>query len=130
MAGDWIKWTVGLTRKPEVLGMARRLGKDRRFVAGCLMELWEWMDQVSCDGHADYVTFDDVDGHVGVEGFAGSMAEVGWLRRDGEGLSLPNFERHNGTSAKSRALATERKRLQRGRNGEAGGASRGQRDGV
>ena len=117
MAGDWIKWTVGLTRKPEVLGMARRLGADRRTVAGCLMELWEWMDQVSCDGHADYVTPADIDGHVGVTGFADAMAEVGWLRADDRGVIFTNFDRHNGTSAKKRALATERKRNQRAREG-------------
>ena len=115
MAGDWIKWTVGLTRKPEVLGLARKLGLDRRTAAGCLMEVWEWADQISCDGHADYVTPEDIDRHVGVAGFGSAMQEVGWLLVDDNGVLFPNFERHNGTSAKSRALTTERKRTQRTR---------------
>lgn len=44
MAGDWLKWTKGLARKPEVLHIAAQLGRSRHEVASVLMELWEWAD--------------------------------------------------------------------------------------
>jgi len=66
---------------------------------------------------------EDIDRHVGVAGFGSAMQEVGWLLVDDNGVLFPNFDRHNGTSAKSRALTTERKRTQRVRGAGAGHAA-------
>lgn len=41
-------------------------------------------------------------------GFADALIQVGWLVENDGGLSLPNFERHNGKSSKKRAVTNER----------------------
>jgi hypothetical protein len=41
------------------------------------------------------------------------MAFVGWLNQDGHVLSLPNFEYHNGETAKKRALGKNRQEKHR-----------------
>ena len=40
----YIPWVIGLTKRLEVLQMAAMLGRDRRFVAACCCEVWEWAD--------------------------------------------------------------------------------------
>ena len=120
MAGDWIKWTKGFARKPEVVITARLLGIDLAHAAAMWMQLWEWADDQTVDGWIANVEPGDLDSIVGHEGFAvaGSDPRVGWLRFEAGGLMLPSFERHNGKSAKKRALAAERMRMLReqGRN--------------
>jgi hypothetical protein len=116
MAGDWIKWTKGLPDKPEVVRMAGLLGLPRAEVVVRLLKFWEWCDDniaedsVNADGHA-FVKLSPNDGDnmafldtlVGTPSFAGSLADVDWIRfRDGR-IELPNFGRHNGETAKSRA---------------------------
>ena len=41
-------------------------------------------------------------------GFAAAMEAVGWLVVDGEFLTFPGFSRHNGTTAKERAMTNRR----------------------
>ena len=55
MAGSWIKWDRGLSRKPEVIAIAAALKLDRRLVAACCMEVWEWSDDVTEDGRIEGV---------------------------------------------------------------------------
>jgi hypothetical protein len=64
-----------------------------------------------------------IDRYIGVTGFAESMVSAGWLAVD-DGIKFPDFERHNGESAKKRASATERKRLERERHAEVTPMSR------
>jgi hypothetical protein len=45
---------------------------------------------------------------AGVVGFAEAMSLTGWLEQNGHALSLPKFDRHNGKTAKNRALTNER----------------------
>lgn len=78
-----------------------------------LHHLWSWADAQSRNGHAAGVTKKWVDRYVHRDGFADSMCAVGWLVMDDTGLTIPNFERHNGKPAKDRALAGERQRLKR-----------------
>jgi len=119
MAGDWIKWEKGLAWKPEVLAIAAKLELTRKEVAATLMELWEWADEITDDGHAASVTFVTVDERTHVPGLSRAMSEVGWLHATDQGVLFPKFARHNGSSAKARLLSAERKRNER---------SRGQRD--
>jgi hypothetical protein len=113
MAGDWIKWTVGLTRKREVVAIASALGLSRREVAAMLMEVWEWADANTTNGHVPSVTNVTLDEFLNCDGFAQAMQKEGWLVFDGTSITFPNFDRHNGKSAKSRALAANRKRAER-----------------
>ncbi len=116
MAGDWVKFDVDTFEKPEVIKMANDLGIPEEHVAGCLLKVWCWFNKQSRDGHVNSVTEKYIDRVTCVTGFAQAMREVGWLICSDDGLSLPKFDRHNGKSAKSRALAADRKRMERSRS--------------
>ncbi|EGD8894889.1 hypothetical protein DOD37_23545, partial [Shigella flexneri] len=64
------------------------------------------------DGNADCnargVTKSAIDRITFMSGFADALIQVGWLVENDGGLSLPNFERHNGKSSKKRAVTNER----------------------
>lgn len=124
MSGFWIKWEKGLTRKPEVMQIAARLMIQPTDAAGRLMLVMEWLDdavtELSRDGHAEIplkslpLTF--IDGIAGLPGFTEALAEVGWVTTKDNTLTFINVGRHNGTSAKSRALANDRKKKERSRS--------------
>ena len=116
MAGDWIKMEHVTPDKPEVYRMATILGVSPEEIVGHLVRVWIWADQQSIDGNAvgvSNVTLDTVSRRIG---FGSAMREVGWLGGDGDTLSFPNFERHNGETAKERALTY--KRVKRHRNAQ------------
>lgn len=107
---DWIKVEHCTPSKPEVLQLARSLGITRDDAFGKAMRFWIWLDSITVDGRVDGVASQDVDAVVGVDGFCVAMERTGWLIYDAEKLQVcvPNFGRHNGVSAKSRALKTRR----------------------
>jgi len=104
---------VDLADDPAVIAMACALGMDEYCIVGRLHKLWSWADRHCDNGHAKSVTFVWIDRYVGHEGFAQSMANEGWLVNSDAGVQFPRFDRHNGKSAKTRAEAAERKRLER-----------------
>ncbi|WJN60914.1 DnaT-like ssDNA-binding domain-containing protein [Pseudomonas sp. SO81] len=114
MAGDWIKMRVSLADDPAVILIADRLGLDEFSVVGRLQHLWSWADSQSRDGHAAGVTQKWIDRYLRCDGFAGVMAEAGWLVISEQGITFPNFERHNGATAKARGLAANRQQKKRG----------------
>ncbi len=120
MAGDWIKIEKTLTRKPEVLQIARLTGLDPWSVVGRLIDVWSWADAITEDGTIDNVGVEVVDTIAGHRGFAQAMAAtrpLAWLLIDDHGITIPAYERHNGTSAKKRASNTRRKQDWRARRG-------------
>lgn len=108
MAGDWIKIQKDTPDKPEVLAIATRLNLDSDAVVGKMVRIWSWFDTHTVDGNASSVTFSFVDRLTGVTGFAEQLALVGWLEQNGHDLTLPNFDYHNGKTAKTRALGKNR----------------------
>lgn len=110
MAGEWIKLEATTLDKPEVLRIARTLKIDRDAALGKLVRLWSWFDANSVDGVVDGVVDDDVDRMCFCPGFAAACVSVGWLVIDesAERIALPNFDRHNGETAKQRALKNRR----------------------
>ena len=129
MAGDWIKMRTALADDPAVIAMADRLGLDEFSVVGRLHHLWSWADSQSRDGHAVGVTVRWLNRYVQCDGFAEALAHVGWLTIDDQGIRFPNFDRHNGESAKARGLAKNRKEKQRAKvTDESGQMSRSERD--
>lgn len=108
MAGDWIKIETVTPDKPEVFQIAERLGIDPDAVTGKLIRIWIWADQQTEDGNAHGVTRLLLDRLSGVTGFADALEAVGWLEETEEGLSFVNFDRHNGQTAKKRALTNRR----------------------
>lgn len=109
MAGNWIKFEVDTPEKPEVLALTVAMGwDDPDLTVGKLLRVWRWFDQQTLEGNALGVSAALLDRIAGVTGFANAMAKVGWLIVSDDGVSLPNFDRHNGETAKSRALTAKR----------------------
>ena len=108
MAGDWIKFEVSTSDKPEVWAIADSLGIDPDAVVGKLLRVWAWFDQQTETGNAPSVTKALLDRAVGVKGFCQCMVDAGWMGDDSKTITLPNFDRHNGKTAKNRALTAKR----------------------
>lgn len=112
MAGDWIKFDVTTPDKPEVVQMAAALGIDQDAVVGKLLRVWTWADQntITCDGDRNAVTVTEqfLDRLTFCQGFAKAMVKVGWLLGSDGGYLFPNFDRHNGKTAKDRAQTNRR----------------------
>lgn len=115
MAGDWIKIDITTPDKPEIDKMASLLKLDHDSIVGKCVRVWIWADLQSVDGNALIVTESFLDRLTYCPGFASALRQVGWLSgREGR-LTIPNFDRHNGQTAKNRALTG--KRVQKSRNG-------------
>jgi uncharacterized phage protein (TIGR02220 family) len=123
MAGDWIKVESVTPDKPEVSRLAEILGISVDEVVGKLLRLWIWVDQQSLNGHAMRVTLSTLSSRCGHAGFADALREVGWLEGQDMALTFPNFDRHNGKTAKNRALAKERQVTHRSRSRNADGVT-------
>ncbi len=109
MAGEWLKMEACTPEKSEVLAITARMGwDDADLTVGKLFRVWRWFDQQTTDGNAAGVTTALLDRIVGVTGFCEAMRSVGWLCIHESGINLPNFDRHNGNTAKSRALTAKR----------------------
>lgn len=108
MAGDWIKLEHTTPDKPEVVRMAAHLNLDQDAVVGKLARIWIWADQNSIDGNALTVTDAFLDRVTACPGFSGALREVGWLSGRTGLLTIPNFDRHNGQTAKARAVTNRR----------------------
>ncbi len=113
MAGDWIKMRQDLNEDPSVVLIASATGADEDSIVGKLHRLWCWADKHTTNGKAPAITKAWVDKYVGLSGFADAMVQAAWLSFDSSGIQFPNFDRHNGQSAKARAEATLRQRLSR-----------------
>ena len=116
MAGDWIKVQTCTPDKPEVHQMAEALGLDPDAVMGKLIRVWVWADTHTVDGNARSVTRSLLDRISGVTGFADALESAGWLESMSEGVHFTNFDRHNGDTAKTRALTGKRVAKTRSRN--------------
>lgn len=109
MAGEWIKFEASTPEKREVFSITAAMGwDDPDLTVGKLLKVWRWFDQQTVSGNADGVTLPLLDRIIGVSGFSQAMCNVGWLVVDDAGISLPNFDRHNGKTAKDRALTAKR----------------------
>ena len=113
MAGDWIKMRSDLFTHPKVVRISSALKADTLRTVGGLMSAWCLFDAHSVDGILDGYTPETLDDHLRWPGFAAAMISVGWLGVDGESLVLPEFDTHNGQSAKRRAQDADRKKAVR-----------------
>lgn len=129
MAIPWIKFEVTTSDKIEVGLIADILKIDPDAVVGKLLRVWSWFDENTTDGNASVtqnalqecyrcnassVTKALLDRRAGVTGFCDAMIQVGWMVELDGTIALPNFNRHNGESAKKRAEGG--KRVEKHRN--------------
>lgn len=120
---SWIKFDSATPDKPEVWQIASALGIDPDAVVGKLMRVWIWFDSHTENGNAPSVTKALLDRLVGVTGFCDAMMSAGWLSDDGSTVSLPNFDAHNGETAKKRALTARRVAKHKEKGNAAGNAA-------
>jgi hypothetical protein len=110
---------VDLFTHPKVVRIASQLKADRLRTVGGLMAVWCLFDAHSVDGRLDGYALDTVDELIGWAGFSAAMKMVGWIVDQPDGLMLPEFDTHNGQSAKRRAQDADRKRAGRASASEA-----------
>jgi hypothetical protein len=116
MPAHWIRIEATTPDKPEVIAIAARLGLTENEVLGGLVRLWIWADQnctaVTQNSNALSVTPASLDRIARATGIAEALLspDVGWLLSGPEpgGVVFSNFDRHNGKSAKTRALSAMR----------------------
>lgn len=116
MAGDWIKFESSTPDKPEVWEIANSLNIDPDAVIGKLLRIWIWYDQQTENGNAPSVTKLLLDRLVGVNNFCNCVIKCGWMSESDGMLVITNFERHNGKTAKNRALSAKRQAQFRDKN--------------
>jgi len=110
MAGFWIPWEFGLSKKREVMIIARVLGVSRREAAAMCMEVWEWAQAQSVDGVVPGFTAGDVSGATEIPGMGEAMLGAGWIVESESGIQFPNWDRFNAKSSKARIQNAERQR--------------------
>jgi hypothetical protein len=115
----WIKMRTDLRNHPKVVRIASALKADRLRVVGGLWAVWCTFDVHSEDGTLEGYTLAAIDEDIGWRGFGKAMHAVGWLIQKESGLEVPEFEEHNGASAKRRAQETKRKQRDRSDDPEA-----------
>lgn len=108
MAGDWIKLEHTTPDKPEIDAIARILNISHEEAFARCVRVWIWADQHIENCNATNVTLSCIDRASGVTGFAEAMREVGWLRIKNDLITIANFDRHNGETAKRRSLTARR----------------------
>lgn len=114
MAAGWIKMRVDLHAHPKVVRISSAVAADRLRVVGALLVVWSVFDAHTETGRLEGYTLEAMDSVVGWPGFSAAMVEAKWLVDDnGQALIMPEFTRHNGESAKRRAMDAERKRSAR-----------------
>jgi hypothetical protein len=114
VAGDWIKVEHATANKPEVTRAAEMLGISRREALGLFFDFWIWLDNNlsgSCPAVVRNVSRKSLDEFLHCPGFAAVLESIGWGEFDDKAweLRVSNAERHNGNTAKSRALDSKRK---------------------
>jgi hypothetical protein len=113
MAGDWIKMRIDLGDDPAVISIASLLELTEDEIVGKLHKLWSWADRHATNGFAAAITPRWVDKYVSHSGFSNALGSVEWIKFTDDGVIFPNFDRHNGKSAKTRCDAAIRQRLSR-----------------
>ena len=114
MAGDWIKVEHATLDKPEVMRAAEMLGISRDAAVGLFFRFWVWLDKNlsgSCPDFVRNVSTKSLDELMQCPGFSTCLEAIGWAKFDSTQwqMSIPNAGRHNGNTAKSRALDNKRK---------------------
>jgi hypothetical protein len=117
---SWMKVETVTPDKPEIAVLARKLGVSQGDAFLEWFRVYRWADGVTCPGFVPNLSPEDADMLSGARpGTCAALAsaEIGWLRCEG-GIHFEKWERHNGKSAKARALETEKKRKQRSKDPE------------
>jgi len=115
MAGDWIKIRHALPRSGNVVRIMSACDADKLRTIGGLVSALLLFDEQTDNGHLSGYTLKVFDLEVGLPGLGAALCDpkVGWMEENEDGLTLLEWDKHNGASAKRRANDAERKRLDR-----------------
>lgn len=108
---EWIKARIDLHRDPMVVRQAAALGRTAYEIAFAWIVLWGWARSHTADGFVRDVDQSTVDAITGIPSFATSAGR--WMVFSDEGVTFPNWEKHNSKGARERDLATIRQRAAR-----------------
>lgn len=120
MAGDWIKVEEATPDKPEIAILARKLGVSQGDAFLEWFRVYRWAGRSTVHGLVPLLSLSDADMLSGARpGTCAALAsaDIDWLRCDATGIVFVKWDRHNGKSAKDRALEQEKKRRQRSNGG-------------
>lgn len=109
MGIPWIKVEKTTPNKPELryIGRECSVSKGDAFLAWFL--LWRYFDaHVDETGFLRFLGPEDCDDIAKVDGIGKALEEAGWLAFDETGVTIRNWTKHNGKSAKQRALGARR----------------------
>jgi uncharacterized phage protein (TIGR02220 family) len=115
MAGDWIKIRHALPRSGKVVRIMSACDADKLRTIGGLVSAILLFDEQTDDGFLDGYTLKTFDETIGMAGLGAALCneKVGWMEENEDGLTLLEWDKHNGTSAKRRLNDAERKRVSR-----------------
>lgn len=117
VAGDWIKVEKATIDKPEVRFIARVCKVSQAEAFAAWFRVWCWLDAETETGILPFMTPQDCDDIGRLPGLGHALSTnggCGWIEFTAEGgAKVINFDRHNGQSAKRRALDMNRKRASR-----------------
>jgi hypothetical protein len=116
MAGDWIKIRTELINDLDVMDICEATALDEYEVVGRLVKLWGWANHNTTDGYLRKMTPARLDKFVNHVGFASALLDAGWLVESKDGMTIPNWQKHNGSGAKVRAEAAARQAASRSRH--------------
>ena len=112
MAVNWLKVETTTPDKKEMLRLGHlcKLSKADTFLAW--FQLWAYFDREANDGFVPGMTRSAVDKIAEVPGFAVALEDkdVDWIYVDSTGLTVAEWDIHNGKKAKKRALDAKRKK--------------------
>jgi hypothetical protein len=109
----WIKIRADIFEDPRVLQLSDICRTEVEHTVGLLVRFWSWADRHTTDGTGLRITTARIDRLVNMPGFGPALLEIGWLEGTEGDYTIPRFLRHNGESAKARALESEAKEIRR-----------------
>lgn len=114
MAQDWIKVCKETIDKPEIEHISSMMDCSHEEAFGYWFRLYSYADTATADGFIPYVNLRGLarSAHV-PEKVCEALASplVGWIivtTGDNAGVKFTNWDRHNGESAKKRAMTCNR----------------------
>lgn len=102
---SWVKLEVTLPNKPVVQHVKRACQCSMNEAVGLVVRVLCWADGITEDGVCEGYTPSDVDETFGAIGLAAGLLNAGWVTQTADGwLAFLDWDRHNGETAKKRAL--------------------------
>ena len=113
MAGDWIKIRKTLFNDGRVRILSAKCPQSVQHCVGALVQLWSLADDCADEnGVLLGYTKQVIDELVCTPGFCDALHED-WIDLSGEWVKLPDYQQHNGATAKRRAQDAQRKKFKR-----------------